>query len=127
MKRVPEPFAPRTVDKPWGSELIWAESDRYVGKVLHIERGEQLSYQYHERKDETIYILSGELQLEVATPAGPSETIRLRPGQCFHIPPTLRHRMTAITTCDVLEASTPELDDVVRLSDDYGREGTSTP
>ena len=118
---VPAPRTPRKVDKPWGYELIWAESERYVGKVLHIERGEQLSYQYHERKDETIHILFGELQLEVATAQGARETIRLQPGQSFHIPPTLRHRMTAITTCDVLEASTPELEDVVRLEDRYGR------
>ena len=120
------PFAGRKVEKPWGYELIWAESDRYAGKILHIERGEQLSYQYHERKDETIHVLAGELELEVAAPDGPRQTIRLLAGQSFHIPPRLRHRMTAVVTCDVLEASTPELDDVVRLDDRYGRTGKAS-
>ncbi|HVM95703.1 MAG TPA: cupin domain-containing protein [Candidatus Acidoferrales bacterium] len=112
---------PRRVDKPWGYELIWAETDRYVGKTLHIERGEALSLQFHERKDETICVLSGILQLEIGHDDQPSQTLTLSPGQSFHITPGLRHRMTAIETCDVLEASTPELDDVVRLEDRYGR------
>jgi mannose-6-phosphate isomerase len=115
------PFVGRRIDKPWGHELIWAEHPRYVGKTLHIERDGQLSYQYHERKDETICVLAGVLELEVATPGGARHTLRLQPGQSFHIPPGLRHRMTAIETCDVLEASTPEIDDVVRLEDRYGR------
>jgi mannose-6-phosphate isomerase-like protein (cupin superfamily) len=123
MSTVGAAFNGRRVDKPWGYELIWAENARYVGKILHIERGEQLSYQFHNRKDETIFLLAGVLQLQVATPDGPRETLRLLPGQSFHIPPGLRHRMTAIETCDVLEASTPELDDVVRLEDIYGRAG----
>ena len=115
------PYTGRRVPKPWGYELIWAERDRYAGKILHIERGQQLSYQYHHRKEETIHVLAGTLDLEVATPDGERQTIRLTPGQTFHIPPLLRHRMTAIETCDVLEVSTPELDDVVRLEDRYGR------
>jgi mannose-6-phosphate isomerase len=115
------PSAGRRVEKPWGYELIWAENGRYAGKILHIERGGQLSYQYHERKEETIYLLSGDLQLEVATEQSERQMIRLTPGQSFHIPPRLRHRMTAIEPCDVLEVSTPELDDVVRLEDRYGR------
>jgi mannose-6-phosphate isomerase len=115
------PHHGRQVPKPWGYELIWAHTDRYVGKILHIERSQQLSYQYHQRKDETIHLLSGRLDLEVATPEGPRHTIRLEPGQSFHIPAGLRHRMTAVETCDVLEASTSELDDVVRLEDRYGR------
>ena len=114
----------RRVPKPWGYELIWAETDRYVGKILHIERQQQLSFQYHRRKDETIHLLAGILELETATPDAPGQTLRLQPGQSFHIPPGLRHRLTAIETCDVLEASTPESADVVRLDDRYGRAGT---
>jgi quercetin dioxygenase-like cupin family protein len=117
------PRVGRRVEKPWGYELIWAETSRYAGKILHIERGQQLSYQFHRHKDETIHLLSGLLELQVATPDGPRQTLRLQPGQSFHIAPGLRHRMTAIETCDVLEASTPELDDVVRLEDRYGRIG----
>jgi mannose-6-phosphate isomerase len=115
------PFAGRRVEKPWGYELVWAEGRRYVGKILHIEKGQQLSYQYHRQKDETIHLLSGVLELEIATADGPRQTLQLQPGQSFHISPGLRHRMTAMETCDVLEASTPELDDVVRLEDRYGR------
>jgi mannose-6-phosphate isomerase len=115
------PYAGRRVDKPWGYELIWAESERYAGKILHIEREQQLSYQYHRRKEETIHLLAGVLDLEVAAPGGQRQTLRLTPGQSFHITPLLRHRMTAVETCDVLEVSTPELDDVVRLEDRYGR------
>jgi mannose-6-phosphate isomerase len=121
MNAVGTPFSGRRVLKPWGYELIWAEGDRYVGKILHIERGQQLSFQYHRQKEETIYVFSGVLELQVALGDGPRQTLRLDPGQSFHIPPGLRHRMTAIETCDVLEASTPELDDVVRLEDRYGR------
>ncbi len=118
------PFTGPRVDKPWGYEFIWAHTDRYAGKLLHIERGEQLSFQYHERKDETICVLSGLLALEVATADGPRQTLHLTPGQSFRIPVTLRHRLTAVETCDVLEVSSPELDDVVRLEDRYGRAGT---
>ena len=121
------PHTGRHVPKPWGYELIWAHTERYVGKLLHIEHGHQLSYQYHERKDETIHLLGGVLDLEVATTDEPRRTVRLHPGDSFHIPPGLRHRMSAVETCDVLEVSTPELDDVVRLEDRYGRSGTSTP
>jgi mannose-6-phosphate isomerase len=115
------PFAGRRVEKPWGFELIWAETAAYVGKTLHIERGHQLSYQYHRVKDETIHVLGGVLELEVAEAMGVRRRLRLCAGESFHIPPGLRHRMTAIETCDVLEVSTPELDDVVRLEDRYGR------
>jgi quercetin dioxygenase-like cupin family protein len=121
MSAVGAPFRGRRVEKPWGYELIWAEQQRYVGKILHIEQGQQLSYQYHRQKDETIHLLSGVLELQVASADGPRQTLRLQPGQSFHIVPGLRHRMTAIETCDVLEASTPELEDVVRLEDRYGR------
>lgn len=114
---------PRKVDKPWGYELIWAETGRYVGKILHINAGEALSYQYHEVKEETIYVLSGKLVLHVAEADGPKRTLELEPGSCFHITPGLRHRFEAPVDVDLLEASTPELDDVVRLEDRYGRTG----
>lgn len=110
----------KRVEKPWGYELIWAHTDRYVGKILHIEKGESLSYQYHNVKDETIYLLHGLLELEVGTEDARSKRT-LAPGESFHITPGTRHRMLALEECDVLEASTPELDDVVRLEDRYGR------
>ncbi len=115
------PFAGRRVEKPWGYELIWAETAQYVGKILHIERAGQLSLQYHERKMETVHLLSGLLDLEVATAQGSAQVLRLLPGDSYHVPPGLRHRLTAVETCDVLEASTPELDDIIRLEDRYGR------
>ena len=112
------------VEKPWGYELIWAHTERYVGKVLHINRGESLSYQYHVVKDETIRLLSGLLEMDLEVD-GQRSTIRLSPGECLHIVPGMKHRMTAVETCDVLEVSTPELDDVVRLEDRYGRAAPS--
>ena len=111
----------RRVPKPWGYEIIWAHTDRYVGKILHIRAGQALSVQYHERKEETIRVLSGKLQLEVGPADAPRETVRLGPGDGWHIPPGTRHRMTALEDTDILEVSTPELDDVVRLEDRYGR------
>jgi quercetin dioxygenase-like cupin family protein len=113
-------MVPKKVEKPWGYELIWAHTDRYVGKILHINRGESLSYQYHKVKDETIHLLKGLMELEIADEAG-RRTITFNTGHSFHIVPGMRHRMTALEDCDVLEASTPELDDVVRLEDRYGR------
>ena len=108
------------VEKPWGYELHWAKTDRYVGKVIHINAGHALSLQYHNRKDETIFLWSGKLLFEI------QEGDRLvrhevAPGQRFHVTPGTVHRMTAIEDCDVFEVSTPELDDVVRLEDRYGR------
>ncbi len=117
----------RTVQKPWGHETIWAHTDRYVGKILHIRAGEALSVQYHERKDETIHLLSGELIYRVALEGEELRDMRLQAGESFRIVPHTVHQMEAVTDCDVLEASTPELDDVVRLTDRYGREGTSAP
>jgi quercetin dioxygenase-like cupin family protein len=111
---------PKKVEKPWGYELIWAHTDRYVGKILHIQRGESLSYQYHKVKDETIHLLKGLMELEIADESG-RRTITFHEGNSFHIVPGMRHRMKALEDCDVLEASTPELDDVVRLEDRYGR------
>jgi mannose-6-phosphate isomerase len=117
----------RQVDKPWGHELLWAETERYVGKILHVRAGESLSLQYHRRKDETIMVLSGALLFEHFAEGEPPVETRLGPRQPFHIHPGLRHRMTAIEDCDIVEVSTPELDDVVRLEDRYGRVGTSKP
>jgi quercetin dioxygenase-like cupin family protein len=114
------------VPKPWGHETIWAHSDRYVGKILHINAGQELSVQYHNKKDETVHLLSGEISYRVKTNEL-LEDIRLRVGESFRITPGTIHQMVAVTDCDVLEVSTPELDDVVRLSDKYGREGTSAP
>jgi mannose-6-phosphate isomerase len=109
------------ISKPWGWELVWAHTGRYVGKILHIRRGAALSYQFHRRKDETIYLLRGDLALELARSGEPRRRRHLRAGDGVHIRPGDRHRLIALTTCDVLEASTPELDDVVRLEDRYGR------
>lgn len=120
------PVETRKVPKPWGYELIWAHTDRYVGKILHIHAGHALSVQYHNRKDETIYLLAGEMKYWVKL-GGELEDVRLRQGDAFRITPGTVHYMEAITDCDILEASTPELDDVVRLQDRYGREGTSAP
>ena len=114
-------YRPEHVAKPWGHETIWARTDRYVGKILHVRAGQALSLQYHRRKDETIRILSGTLRLEVGREGEPSTTVELGPGDGWHITPGLRHRMVAVEDTDVLEVSTPELDDVVRLEDRYGR------
>ena len=116
------------VPKPWGHEIIWAHTELYVGKVLHIKAGHALSVQYHNQKDETIHLLRGEMIYRVdckdgrgllAVPFAADESYRNTPG--------VIHQMEAVTDCDVLEASTPHLDDVVRLTDRYGREGTSAP
>ncbi|HEU4586313.1 MAG TPA: cupin domain-containing protein [Gemmatimonadaceae bacterium] len=116
----------KVVPKPWGHEIIWAHTDRYVGKVLHINAGHALSVQYHERKDETVYLLAGELIYWVKLD-GEMRDMKLEVGEAFRITPGTVHYMEAVTDCDVLEASTPDLDDVVRLSDRYGREGTNAP
>jgi mannose-6-phosphate isomerase len=122
------PVRVTVVPKPWGHEVIWAHTDRYVGKVLHIKAGHALSVQYHDRKDETIHLLSGEMIYRVSTrPDEPMQDVRLRAGESYRNTPGHVHQMEAVTDCDVLEASTPHLDDVVRLSDRYGRTGTSAP
>jgi mannose-6-phosphate isomerase len=109
------------VEKPWGYELIWAKTDKYVGKVLHINKGHQLSLQYHKLKEETIFVQSGKLQFLLEDDKGVRQTIILEAGQTAHTLPNRVHRMTALEDCDIFEVSTPELDDVVRLQDDYGR------
>jgi len=110
-----------SVDKPWGHELIWAQTSRYVGKILHVRAGEALSLQYHRIKDETIMVLSGRMRLEFFIEDELPSFRDLGPREPFHIAPGLRHRMIAIEDTDVLEVSTPELDDVVRIEDRYGR------
>jgi len=109
------------IDKPWGYEQIWVQTPTFVGKVLHIDAGHRLSLQYHRKKDEALYVQSGEMDLVLENEAGQLETRRLGPGDTARVLPGRRHRFIAVTTCDVLEVSTPEIDDVVRLEDDYGR------
>jgi len=116
----------RSVSKPWGYEIVWAETDRYVGKILHISAGQRLSRQYHVEKDETFLVEAGEMDLEIGE-GTERRVIRMRPREAFHCPPNTIHRMIAVTDVDVIEVSTPELDDVVRLEDAYGREGTNAP
>ncbi len=117
------------VAKPWGHETIWAHSERYVGKILHINAGHELSVQYHNRKDETVHLLSGEIVYRVQKDPNDDalDDVQLRVGESFRITPGTIHQMVALTDCDVLEVSTPEVDDIVRLSDKYGREGTTAP
>lgn len=115
---------PYRVEKPWGYELIWAATDRYVGKILHIEPGHLLSLQYHEKKDETIFVLTGEIIFRVKEPGDDEiRELRMKEGENYHVRPGTIHQMEAVVTTDLLEASTPELDDVVRLEDKYGRAG----
>lgn len=117
----------RRVDKPWGHEIIWAHTERYVGKVLFIKAGERLSLQYHQKKDETVYVMSGKMIFEVGPKDQPREELTMNAGDSYHITPFTTHRMIAVEDTYILESSTPELDDVVRLEDKYGRAGTSSP
>jgi mannose-6-phosphate isomerase len=117
----------RVVNKPWGHELIWALTDRYCGKVLVIEAGKKLSLQSHVVKDESIYVLSGRLRLHLEDETGKVQQVELRPGDYRHVPTGKIHRFEAIDRCELIEVSTPELDDVIRIEDDFGREGTSAP
>ncbi len=117
----------RRVDKPWGHEVIWAHTERYVGKTLVIEAGRRLSYQLHDVKDEWIRVVSGRLLLTLEDAAGVDRDLELGPGADAHIQTGRRHRFAAIERCELIEVSTPELDDVVRLADDFGREGTRAP
>jgi mannose-6-phosphate isomerase-like protein (cupin superfamily) len=118
-------FTPRRVEKPWGWELIWAETDRYVGKLLFVRAGEALSLQYHERKDESWLVHEGRARLELGEVGGRLEAVEIRPGDAFRYRPGTVHRVTALEDTLVIEVSTADLDDVVRVEDRYGREGTS--
>jgi mannose-6-phosphate isomerase-like protein (cupin superfamily) len=125
-KLEPWAFEPRRVEKPWGWELIWAVADAYVGKVLFVKAGESLSLQYHEQKDESWYIESGRARLELGdTGQEALDEDVITAGACFRYRPGTVHRVTALDDTTILEVSTPHLDDVVRLEDKYGREGTS--
>ena len=121
------PTIPRRVPKPWGEELIWALTDKYCGKIITIETGRRLSLQYHERKDEAIFVTTGRLLLLLENDRGEDELRELGPGEGAHVPVGRRHRYEAIERVELIEVSTPELDDVVRIEDDFGREGTSAP
>ena len=114
------------VDKPWGYELRWAITDRYLGKLIHVDAGHQLSLQYHVHKDESLYVLRGDLDLVLENEAGEIETHRLTPGMSARVHPGRRHRFRAVSDVDLCEVSSPEIDDVVRLEDSYGRAGTSS-
>ena len=112
---------PKRVEKPWGHELIWAHTERYIGKILHVRAGHALSLQYHERKDETIHLLRGRLRFLVGTSKDDLKEVALQEGDSYHITPGTVHLMEAITDVDILEASTSDMEDVVRLEDRYGR------
>jgi mannose-6-phosphate isomerase len=119
---------PRRVDKPWGYELIWAATDVYVGKLLFVRAGESLSLQFHREKDESWLVQSGRAKLELGSAGDPvlNEEV-IGPGASFRFPPGTVHRITALEDTTILEVSTPQLDDVVRLEDRYGREGAGKP
>jgi|SRR5579864_1349261 len=114
------------VKKPWGWENRFAITDRYLGKVIHINAGEMLSLQFHRQKDETIYIVIGVMDLQLEGDDGTIQTLRLTPGMSRRILPGRKHRMVGVEDCEFFEVSSPEIDDVVRLEDKYGRQGTST-
>lgn len=109
------------VEKPWGYELIWAQTKDYVGKILHIKKGHKLSLQYHEVKEETILVASGKMNFVFENDQGVLEEILMVAGEAHHIPTGKKHRMIAVEDCDIFEVSTPHLADVVRLEDSYGR------
>jgi mannose-6-phosphate isomerase-like protein (cupin superfamily) len=118
---------PRRVEKPWGWELGWAETDTYVGKLLFVRAGQALSLQYHEVKDEAWLVQEGRASVELGDVGGALETIEIAAGDALRYPPETVHRITALEDTLIVEVSTPHLDDVVRLEDRYGREGTSAP
>jgi quercetin dioxygenase-like cupin family protein len=111
----------KRIDKPWGYEVVFAHSEKYCGKLIFVRAGEQLSLQFHRVKDETIYVHSGRIELEIGDPGGPLDVEVVGPGHSFRLKPGVVHRWRALEDSTVLEASTPELDDVVRLEDRYGR------
>jgi len=121
-----QPVDAGRVDKPWGYELRWAITDRYLGKLIHVDAGQALSLQYHVQKDEAIFVLRGDLDLVLEDDDGVVRTHRLTPGMSARVRPGRRHRFEAVSDVDLCEVSSPEIDDVVRLEDNYGRAGTST-
>lgn len=120
--------APRKVEKPWGWELVWAETEAYVGKLLFVKAGASLSLQFHRVKDESWYVQSGRAELQLGEPgAAVLKEEVIGPGMCFRYRPGTVHRLRAIEDTTIVEVSTAHLDDVVRLDDEYGRAGTSEP
>ena len=119
--------SPRKVEKPWGWELVWAEAENYVGKLLFVRAGESLSLQYHEIKDESWLVQEGRARLELGEVGGALETVEIASGDAYRFRPRTVHRVTAIEDTLVVEVSTSDLTDVVRLEDKYGREGTNAP
>jgi len=119
--------SPRRVEKPWGWELVWAETEEYVGKLLFVRAGESLSLQYHEVKDESWLVHDGRARLELGEVEGELETVEIGPGDAYRFRPRTVHRVTAVEDVLVIEVSTNQLSDVVRLEDRYGREGTDAP
>ncbi len=117
----------RRIEKPWGHEEIFAETSTYVGKILFIREGEALSLQFHEEKEETLRVLDGEMDLITGPDVDHLGAVRMGPAAVFHVAPGELHRMVAVSDCTLLEVSTNHLDDVVRLDDKYGREGTKAP
>lgn len=111
----------KKTDKPWGHELLFVHTGHYAGKLLYIKQGHRLSHQYHMKKDEAFYLHTGKAQVDLETAAGEKSRVILEPGDALHLVPGIRHRTTAIEDTVIFEVSTAELDDVVRLSDDYGR------
>jgi mannose-6-phosphate isomerase len=111
---------PRKIAKPWGYELLFALTPQYAGKLIFVKKGHRLSLQYHEKKDETIYLHQGKVRLEIEE-AGKMVSKQFEPGQSVKVPPGTKHRLEAIEDSTFFEVSTTELDDVVRLEDDYGR------
>jgi mannose-6-phosphate isomerase len=116
---------PRKIEKPWGFELLFALTPKYAGKLLYIRQGHRLSLQYHKEKDETLYIYEGKMILEISGSNGQITQSEVQSGYCFRVPPMTKHRMKAIEDTTLFEVSTPELEDVVRLEDDYGRSNSS--
>jgi len=108
-------------DKPWGYEILWAKTDGYVGKILFVRKGESLSLQFHREKEETLFLESGSCTLQYGASEAILKSITLSPGDAFHIPPGMIHRLEAKVDCRLFEVSTPQLQDVVRLKDRYGR------
>jgi mannose-6-phosphate isomerase len=114
---------PRKTEKPWGYEILFALTPNYAGKQIYVKKDHRLSLQYHSKKDESMFIQQGKVLMEIENPDGNSKTITLEPGQCIHLPPFTKHRLQAVEDTILFEVSTPELDDVIRLADDYGRVG----
>ncbi len=113
---------PQRTEKPWGHELLIALTPRYAGKIIFVKKGYRLSMQYHRQKDESMYIVQGNILLELETPDGKMEQLTFKQGDCIRVPPMTKHRLKAVEDTTLFEVSTPELDDVVRLADDYDRQ-----